>query len=66
MQTECSAQDQYYGYSGALQCMIDDAGDIAFVKHSTYEGYVSEVRSDNPKSRPAAGNKVSVQHSCLL
>ncbi|XP_068458076.1 transferrin-a [Clinocottus analis] len=32
---KASAEEQYYGYAGALRCLIADSGDVAFVKHST-------------------------------
>jgi len=37
-QGDCSsstANEQYVGYDGALRCLMDRAGDVAFVKHST-------------------------------
>ncbi|CAO2633804.1 Inhibitor of carbonic anhydrase, partial [Lemmus lemmus] len=31
----CSSREPYFGYSGALKCLQDGAGDVSFVRHLT-------------------------------
>ncbi|XP_037132090.1 transferrin-a isoform X3 [Syngnathus acus] len=31
---EANSEEQYYGYAGAFRCLVEGAGDVAFIKHT--------------------------------
>ena len=42
MQGDCSAQDPYADYPGALRCVMEGAGDVAFTKHNIAPEYARD------------------------
>ncbi|KAL4859021.1 putative N-acetyl-gamma-glutamyl-phosphate reductase [Chlorella vulgaris] len=39
---DCTVNDNYADYAGSLRCLMEDAGDVAFVKQSTPVEYASD------------------------
>ncbi|MED6270557.1 hypothetical protein CHARACLAT_011590 [Characodon lateralis] len=57
---KASANEQYYGYAGAFRCLVEGAGDVAFIKHSTVE----ENSNDNGPEWARGVNSADYQLIC--
>lgn len=45
MQGDCSSditKEPYYDYTGALRCLMEGAGDVAFTKHTIVTDYAKD------------------------
>lgn len=49
-QGDCSTSSPYFDYPGALRCLMEGAGDVAFVKAETPVDYASDGPSRQPWS----------------
>jgi melanoma-associated antigen p97 len=38
----CSSSDEYAGYTGAIKCLVDGRGDVAFTKADAVDGYFQD------------------------
>ncbi|KAM9349282.1 transferrin-a [Symphorus nematophorus] len=56
---KASADEQYYGYAGAFRCLVEGAGDVAFIKHTI-------VPENTGDTRPAWASAVSADDFELI
>ncbi|XP_068594259.1 serotransferrin-like [Cebidichthys violaceus] len=43
---KASSEERYYGNAGALRCLIADAGDVAFIRHTTILENTEVIQND--------------------
>jgi hypothetical protein len=54
LQGDCTNTDPYFDYAGAVRCLFEDAGDVAFTKHSTVQELVKGGANTQPWSTLSA------------
>lgn len=70
---DCSASSDniYYGYTGAFRCLVENGGDVAFVKHTTVlestdgvgkEQWEKDLKSEDYELLCADGSRESVKN----
>ncbi|WP_289449375.1 hypothetical protein, partial [Klebsiella pneumoniae] len=57
---KASADEQYYGYAGAFRCLVEGAGDVAFIKHTI----VGENSDGNGPTWAAGVNSADYELIC--
>uniref|UniRef100_A0A7S3QXX0 Transferrin-like domain-containing protein n=2 Tax=Dunaliella tertiolecta TaxID=3047 RepID=A0A7S3QXX0_DUNTE len=56
---QCDKDDAYEGYEGALQCLINEEGDVAWVKHTTPLTRLPSEREDLRLLCPRTGSSTA-------
>uniref|UniRef100_A0A3B4XGU6 Serotransferrin n=1 Tax=Seriola lalandi dorsalis TaxID=1841481 RepID=A0A3B4XGU6_SERLL len=57
---KASAEEQYYGYAGAFRCLVENSGDVAFIKHTI----VGENSDGNGPAWASGVNSADYQLIC--